>query len=226
MTPDRGGPSAGGAPESGPPDERDPDVLLRLIGGREGIAEMTRRVREDRGLSRAEFAGRMGRRARFLEPIENGRGTRDMHLSTVMLLARAGEVSIGLFVASYARPKDDPLPWPREHRPPRQPARARQVRVAARALGATLRHIRVRQKNWPQQQLSDLSGMTQGYLSQLELGHVLAPRLLTVVRLGRTFGTTPAERIAYATQLAQSYAGEITAPRLGRPYAAWRRRPT
>lgn len=198
--------------------------LLSRIGGRDGLAEITTRVREDRGLSRTEFAARLGRNARFIEPIENGRGAADMYLSTVMLLAQAGEVSIGLFVASYARPKDDPLPWPREHRPPRR--RRRQLDVAARAFGATLRHLRVRQMDWAQEDLAELSGLTQGYLSKLELGQVPKPRILTVTRLGRTFGSTPAEQIAYATQLAQSYAGEIDAPQLGRPYATWRRRST
>jgi transcriptional regulator with XRE-family HTH domain len=210
-----------------PHDERDPEVVLARIGGLDGLAEMTRRVREDRGLSRAKLAERVGRKPKFIEQIENARAAANAHVLTVTLLARASEVSVGLFVASYARPKEDPLPWPRERRPASAGVTAAHDRsLGAAALGATLRELRVRQKGWPQRELAERTKMNQRYLSALELGSVPNPLLLTITRLGRAFGDTPPTQIAYATRLAQAYAGEIDAPPLGRPYGGWSRRRT
>lgn len=217
----------------------DTEELLASIGGLQGLGEMVRRVRTDRGLSQEELAERMGRRKRFVEQIECARAPQNAHVLTVTLLARAGEVSVGLFVASFARPREDPLPWPREHRPPRQSAAIRagaslgdtyrgllgQGAIAgAGALGATLRQLRVRGRNWPQRELSDRTGINQRSISCLERGAVPYPLLLTITRLGRAFGTTVAEQLAYTTQLAQAYAGEIDAPPLGRAFASWPRR--
>lgn len=213
--------------------------LLASIGGLQGLGEMARRVRTDRGLSQEELAERMGRRKRFVEQLECARAPQNAHVLTVTLLARAGEVSVGLFVASFARPTEDPLPWPREHRPVRQHASIRpgtslgatyrallaQGAIAgAEALGATLRELRVRGRDWPQRELAARTGMNQRSISCLERGTVPYPLLLTITRIGRAFGTTVAEQLAYTTQLAQAYAGEIDAPPLGRPYASWPRR--
>jgi transcriptional regulator with XRE-family HTH domain len=217
----------------------DDGELLASIGGLEGLAEMLRRVRADRGLSQDEIAAHVGRRRRFVEQIECARAPQNAHVLTVTLLARAGEVSVGLFVASFARPREDPLPWPREHQPPWHHAiirpgatfgdtyrdlSAHGAIAGAGALGATLRELRVRQRDWPQRELAARTGINQRYLSSLERGAVPFPLLLTLARLGRAFGATTAAQIAYATKLAQSYAGEIEAPPLGRPFASWPRR--
>ena len=213
--------------------------LLSSIGGLDGLAEMLRRVRGDRGLSQEEVAERVGRRRRFVEQIECGRAPQNAHVLTVALLSRACEVSVGLFVASFARPREDPLPWPREHRSPRRAVSirpgatfgdtyrdllAQDAIAGAPALGATLRDLRVRQRDWPQRELAARTGINQRYLSSLERGAVPYPLLLTLTRLGRACGATTAEQIAYTTRLAQTYAGEIEAPPLGRPFASWPRR--
>jgi transcriptional regulator with XRE-family HTH domain len=118
-----------------------------------------------------------------------------------------------LFVASFALPIGDPLPWPREHRPP---GNHPQVRLAGpTAFGATLRDERYR-LNWSMADLGERAHLTTAEIGKLERGEVAAPTLLTVTQLGRALAATPRRQIAHATQLAQSYAGEIPAPRLRR----------
>lgn len=216
-----------------------PDELLASVGGLQGLGEMVRRVRTDRGLSQPELADRIGRRKRFVEQIECARAPANAHVLTVTLLAQAGEVSVGLFVASFARPREDPLPWPREHRPARQRAslrpgtslgqtyrdlRAQGAIAGAAALGATLRELRVRGRDWSQGELAARTGINQRSISCIERGTVPYPLLLTITRIGRAFGTTVAEQLAYTTQLAQAYAGEIEAPPLGWAFASRPRR--
>lgn len=196
--------------------------LLATIGGREGLAEMLRRVRSDRGLSQAELGGRVGRPYSWVQGIESPRGQRDVNIHTVTLLARACEVSIGLFVASFCRPREDPLPWPREHRSLNSPT---DPIPGPMALGATLRHLRL-QRNWTQHVLAERAGgASYTRISDLERGSVVRPLLLTLTRLGRAFGDTPVAQISYTTQLAQSYAGEIEAPPLRRIYADYGKPP-
>jgi transcriptional regulator with XRE-family HTH domain len=137
---------------------------------------------------------------------------REPTLLTATLLARACEVSVMLFVASFALPRDDPLPWPREHQPPeRMPGAV----AGAAAMGAALRKLRL-DRNWSQYDLAERSGLSQSKISHLEHGAGAAPRVLTVTRLGRAFAAMTAQQISYAAQLAQAYAGEVEAPPLSR----------
>jgi transcriptional regulator with XRE-family HTH domain len=169
---------------------------------------MLRRVRADRELTHEQLAVRIDSTPAWIEALECARST-DLTLATVSLLAFACEVSVALFVASFALPIGEPLPWPRAHRPPGDPPG---VRLAGpRAFGATLRDERYR-LNWTMVALADRAGLRPAKIGQLERGQVAAPALLAVTRLARALADTPPAQIAHATQLAQSYAGEI-APR-------------
>lgn len=183
--------------------------LPDTIAGIGGLAAMSIRLRAARGLSEAQLAAKVGRPARFVARIEASE-VRAPTLLTAMLLARACEVSVTLFVASFALPREDPLPWPREHRPPE---RTPDAVPGAAAMGATLRRLRL-DRNWSQYDLAMRSGLSQSKISHLERGAGVAPRLLTVTRLSRAFAAVTALQISYAAQLAQAYAGEVEAPPL------------
>jgi transcriptional regulator with XRE-family HTH domain len=180
------------------------------IGGVVALAAMLRRVRADRAFSQEEVAARIQRPAGFVARLESA-DVPEPSVLTVALLASACEVSVSLFVASFALPTDDPLPWPREHRPPSR--RRRATFPGARALGATLRELRY-QRNWSQQELGARAGMSASHIGALERGAIQSPLLLTVARIGRGFATTPTAQVAHTTHLAQAYAGEIKAPPL------------
>jgi len=189
-----------------------PDELARSIGGVGGLAAMLRRVRADRNLAPDVLALRMERPVSYVELLESARAPVPT-LLTVSLLAYGCEVSVALFVASFALPIGEPLPWPREHRPPSEYPH---VRVAGpRAFGATLREERY-QLNWSTAELAARTGVDRSRIGKLERGQVPAPTLLTVTQLAHALAATTPRRIAYATQLAQSYAGEIPSPRLRR----------
>ena len=186
------------------------DELVKSIGGAGGLAAMLRRVRADRELTAEQLAARIDSVPAWIDALECGRSS-DLTLAVVSLLAYACEVSVALFVASFALPLGEPLPWPREHRPLSDPPH---VRLAGpRAFGATLREERYR-LNWTMAALADRAGLRPVKIGRLERGQVVAPALLAVTRLGRALADTPPSQIAHMTQLAQSYAGEITAPRL------------
>ena len=157
----------------------------------------------------------MGRSAKFVQQIELAPSTRSPNLLTVTLLARATEVSVALFVASFARPRTDSLVWPGEFVRLSHPAGAI---PGGAALGATLRQLRI-DRNWSQERLGDRTRINPRILSSLERGTGLSPLVLTLTRIGRGFGDTAVEQVAIATQLAQSFAGEIPAPPLRRIYA-------
>jgi transcriptional regulator with XRE-family HTH domain len=182
--------------------------LLASIGGTGAVAAMLRRVRQDRALSVAQVAARIERPASYVERLEAAE-LPEPSVLTATLLARGCEVSVSLFAASFALPLEDPLPWPREHRPTR---RVRQRAIpGARALGATLRELRLH-RNWSQLELASRAGMSPSHVGAIERGTVRSPLLLTVARLGRAFATTTPAQIAHASHLAQSYAGELEAP--------------
>lgn len=190
----------------------DADELARSIGGVGGLAAMLRRVRGDRDLTQQQLASRIQSTVAYVSSVESAR-TPDPTLLTVSLLAYGCEVSVSLFVASFALPIEAPLPWPREHRPPSDPPL---VRLAGpRAFGATLRAERYR-LNWSQAYLGERAGLTELVVGKLERGQVAAPALLDVTRLARALADTTPRQIAHATQLARSYAGEIPAPSLRR----------
>jgi len=186
--------------------------LAQSIGGVRALAAMLRRVRADRELSPEQLAARVESTTAYVSALESAR-VLDPTLLTVALLADGCEVSVSLFVASFALPLGDPLPWPRERRPPDDHPH---VRLAGpRAFGATLRDERYR-LNWSTAELAARVRVSRSRIGTLERGQVAAPTLLTVTQLAYALATTTTRRIAYATQLAQSYAGEIAAPRLRR----------
>lgn len=185
------------------------DELARLIGGASGLAAMLRRVRADRELTEEQLAARVDSTPAWIDDLECARAS-DLTLTTVSLLAYACEVSIALFVASFVLPIGEPLPWPRQHRPPSDPPLL--PLAGSRAFGATLREERFR-LNWTMTVLADRAGMRSTEIGKLERGRIAAPSLLTVTRLAHALAETPSIRVAHATQLAQSYAGEIAAPR-------------
>jgi len=188
------------------------DELTRSIGGAVALAAMLRRVRADRDLTYEQLAARIYCTPAWIAALEIAR-SRDLTLATVSLLAHACEVSVALFVASFALPAGEPLPWPREHRAPVDPPH---VRLAGPvAFGATLREERLR-LNWSTAALGERAGLHEGAVGRLERGHVAFPTLLVVTRLARALATTPSRQIAHAAQLAQTYAGEIPAPPLRR----------
>jgi transcriptional regulator with XRE-family HTH domain len=188
------------------------DELAHSIGGAGGLAAMLRRVRADRDLAREQLAARIQRTAEYVAALESARVSNPT-LLTVALLAYGCEVSVSLFVASFALPIGEPLPWPREHRPV---GKHPHVRVAGpRAFGATLREERFH-LNWSTAELGNRAHLSANQIGRLERGEVAAPALLTVTRLGRALAATIPGQIAHATQLAQSYAGEKPAPRLRR----------
>ncbi|MBS1870537.1 MAG: transcriptional regulator [Actinobacteria bacterium] len=188
------------------------EELAQSIGGVHALAAMLRRVRADRNLSADLLALRIERPVSYVCALERARAPVPT-LLTVALLAYGCEVSVSLFVASFALPLGDPLPWPREHQPPGEYPH---VRLAGpRAFGAALREERYR-LNWSTRKLAARARVHRTRIGTLERGQVGAPTLLTVTQLAHALGATPPRRIAYATQLAQSYAGEIPAPRLRR----------
>lgn len=188
------------------------DELSRSIGGVQALAAMLRRVRTDRDLTQGQLAKRIRYPAAYVVALETAR-RRAPTLLTASLLAYACEVSVSLFVVSFALPAGEPLPWPRERRPLADPA---QVRLGGpRALGASLREARFA-LNWSIADLSVRSGLSRSTIGSLERGVVAAPALLTVTRLGRALAHTTPRQIEHASQLAQSYAGEIPAPKLRR----------
>jgi transcriptional regulator with XRE-family HTH domain len=188
------------------------EELAQSIGGAHALAAMLRRVRADRDLPVDLLALRIERPVSYVSALESARAPVPT-LLTVALLAYGCEVSVSLFVASFALPLGDPLPWPREHRPPGEYPH---VRLAGpRAFGATLREERYR-LNWSTAELATRARVHRTRIGALERGQIAAPTLLTVTQLAYALGATTPRRIAYATQLAQSYAGEIRAPRLRR----------
>jgi transcriptional regulator with XRE-family HTH domain len=190
----------------------DVDDLAQSIAGVRGLAAMLRRLRADRDFTQEQLATRLAWAVEYVTDLENARGPKPS-LLTISLLAYGCEVSVSLFVASFALPIGEPLPWPREHRPLSDPPH---VRLAGpRAFGATLREERYR-LNWTQAYLAERAGLRHQETSKLERGSVVAPALLTVTRLARALADTTPRRIAHATQLARSYAGEIAAPPLRR----------
>jgi len=185
----------------------DADDLAALIGGVHGLAAMLRRVRADRELTYEQLAERIDSAPALIDALESARWP-DPTLATVSLLGYGCEVSVSLFVASFALPIGEPLPWPREHRPPSDPPH---VRLAGpHAFGATLCEERYR-LNWTQAYLGERAGLKEIEVGKLERGQVPAPALLTVTRLARALADTTPRQIAHATLLARSYAGEITA---------------
>jgi transcriptional regulator with XRE-family HTH domain len=188
------------------------EELARSIGGVHALAAMLRRVRADRDLTAELLALRIERPVSYVSALESARAPVPT-LLTVALLAYGCEVSVALFVASFALPVGDPLPWPREHRPP---GAYPHVRVGGpRAFGATLREERYR-LNWSTAELAARARVHRTQIGMLERGQITAPTLLMVTQLAHALGATTPRRIAYVTQLAQSYAGEIPAPRLRR----------
>jgi len=179
--------------------------LAQSIGGVHALAAMLRRVRADRRLSTEQLAARIERAPAYVSALESAR-VPDPTLLTAALLAQGCEVSVSLFVASFALPLGEPLPWPREHRPPGEHPPLRLAGPGA--LGATLRDERYR-LNWSTGELAERAGLTRGEIGRLERGEVAAPALVTVTQLGRALATTTTRQVAHATQLAQSYAGEI-----------------
>ncbi len=189
----------------------EPDDLAESIGGVRALAAMLRRLRADRDLTEAQLAARIERPPDYIIALESARAA-EPTLLTVALLASACEVSVSLFVASFALPLGSPLPWPREH----HPADRTRVRFAgARAFGATLRAERLR-RHWSQAELGARAGVNRAMIGRLERGEISLPTLLMVTQLGRAFATSTASQIAHASRLAQSFAGEIHAPRLSR----------
>lgn len=187
--------------------------LLKSIGGAGGLAAMLRRVRADRDLTAAQLAARINRDPAWIEALESARSS-DLTVATASLLAYASEVSVALFVTSFVLSLGEPLPWPRERRP--STTDQAPIRLGGpQAFGATLREERYR-LNWTTRALADRAGLRPARVGKLERGEVAEPTLLEVTRLARALADTPPAQIAHATQLAQSYAGEIAAPRLRR----------
>jgi transcriptional regulator with XRE-family HTH domain len=198
----------------------EPDDLAESIGGARALAAMLRRLRADRDLTEAQLAARIERPPDYIIDLESARAV-EPTLLTVALLASACEVSVSLFVASFALPLGSPLPWPREHLPH---DRTRVRFAGARAFGATLRAERLR-RHWSQTTLGTRAGVNRAMIGRLERGDIPLPTLLMVTQLGRAFATSTASQIAHASRLAQSFAGEIDAPRLSRMYRDRREAP-
>lgn len=192
-----------------------PDELSRSIGGAEALAEMLRRVRHDRELSERDLALRLYRPVDFVVRLEAAQ-VADLDLWTAAKLARCCEVSISLLVVSFALPKLEPLPWPRDHRPGSTDIDAEEF-PGGRAMGATLRELRLRQR-WTIWQLAERSGIHASHIGRIERGGVASPGLLILVRFAHAFAALRAAQLACIALLAMSYAGEIPAPPLaGRP---------
>jgi len=189
--------------------------LLSSIGGVEAMAAMLRRVRADRVLSPEQLAARIRYPVRLIVRLEAGE-VPDPSIATATALARGCEVSVALFVASFALPRGEPLPWPREHLPSRHGQDG--PIPGARGLGAMLRELRL-SRDWSQRELAARTGVAPTYLSSMERGTVQRPRLLTLTRISHAFASSAPAQVAHLTRLAQAYAGEIDAPplrRLGR----------
>lgn len=185
--------------------------LAKSIGGVRALASMVRRVRADRDLTETQLAARIERPPGYVTDLESAR-TADPTLLTIALVASACEVSVALFAASFAQPLGDKLPWPRDLSPDE---RAGTRPAGARAFGATLRDLRM-ERNWSQAALGDRAGLTAGMIGRLERGEIPRPTLLAVTQLGDALASSTPARVAHTCRLAQSYAGEIDAPSLGR----------
>lgn len=208
-----------------------PDALLATIGGTRAMGRMLERVRRDADLTPGQLATRIGRDTRLIRHLEAGKKSHPNVLLATQL-AHACEASVALLVASFALPKDDPLPWPRKQWA--LPG-ARELQPAgADALGAAIREERL-QRGWAQDDLGVLIGTDGSYVSAIEAGGPRRrPTFLTVIRFGYALAATTPERVAHAVFFARVYAGEVEGPPMrpartvrmpsSRERAAWRRR--
>lgn len=167
--------------------------------GRQAVAETIAAARHDRGLTRRDFAERLGSRITWVQALENEHKT-NRGVLTITRTAYVLDLAAAVFAHAFATGTVQPIP-PRTAVPlrlfPLDPAQA------AVRMGVVMRRAR----SGPVRVLAATTGLHRNYHGSLERGTIENPNLQTLYRVSR--GLAPQAPALLLSILVAAYAGEV-----------------